>query len=326
MLGAHRHQPVVAQGVDAHHLGALPAPPGGCAARRADGPCAGTSRRRGRAAARRARRSSGRASASRRPGAAVSRRRVSMFSLPRPRTSLASRCSSSTCSAASPARRCSARRARPRSGSGRARRSRARRSTRPSSTRRPGGSSARSAARRVLSASYEKRSRSASQHSLTSSFSSGRTRIDLRALDLDDQVGAGRVVRAHALPARELPGARAVAERLRGDRADRAEVDHVARELGVDRVAGDGRDLGVLAAMDHAELHHAADLDCRSGRSACSGCSGSSPASRAAGRRPSGRRRACPRRSATTTRRSRPRGPAAGTRRPGRRSGSRAGG
>src|SRR5678815_1330775 len=61
----------------------------------------------------------------------------------------------------------------------------------------------------------------------------------LRALDLDDQVGAGRIMRADALATRELPGARAVAERLRGDRADRAEVDHVARQLGVDRVAGD---------------------------------------------------------------------------------------
>ena len=59
----------------------------------------------------------------------------------------------------------------------------------------------------------------------------------LVALDLDDQVGAGRVVRADALAARQLPGAGAVAERLAGERADRADVDHVARQLGVDRVA-----------------------------------------------------------------------------------------
>ena len=78
--------------------------------------------------------------------------------------------------AASPARRCSAGRARRRSASGRARRSRARRSTTTvfhSPPWRIIGTVSRSA---VLSASYEKRSRSASQHSLTSSFSSGRTR------------------------------------------------------------------------------------------------------------------------------------------------------
>src|SRR5206468_10154512 len=67
----------------------------------------------------------------------------------------------------------------------------------------------------------------------------------------------GRTVRAHALAARQLPRARLVAERLAGDRADRAQVDHVARELGIDGAAIDRGDLGMLAAMDHAELHHA---------------------------------------------------------------------
>src|SRR5690606_33099389 len=65
------------------------------------------------------------------------------------------------------------------------------------------------------------------------------------------------VVRAHALAAREFPGARAVAEGLAGERAHRADVDHVARELGVDRVADEGLDLGVLATVAHAELHDA---------------------------------------------------------------------
>src|SRR4030095_15369239 len=79
-------------------------------------------------------------------------------------------------------------------------------------------------------------------------------------LDLDDQVGAGRIVRAHRPAARQLPGARAVAERLARKRTDRTDVDHVARELGVDRAAEEGFDLGMLAAVRHAELHHAGHL------------------------------------------------------------------
>ena len=59
------------------------------------------------------------------------------------------------------------------------------------------------------------------------------------ALDLHDEVGAGGIVRAHALAPRQLPGACAVAKRLAGQRPDRAQVDHVARQLGVDRVAGE---------------------------------------------------------------------------------------
>ena len=79
-------------------------------------------------------------------------------------------------------------------------------------------------------------------------------------LDLHDEVAAERVVRGHRLAPRELPGARGVAERLRGERADRAQVDQVAGELGVDGLADERDDLGMLAAADHAELHHAGDL------------------------------------------------------------------
>ena len=82
----------------------------------------------------------------------------------------------------------------------------------------------------------------------------------LVVLDLDDQVGTGAVVRADRLAARQLPGACAVAKRLAGECTDRADVDHVARQLGVDRVADDGGDLGMLAAVDHAQLHHAGHL------------------------------------------------------------------
>ncbi len=80
---------------------------------------------------------------------------------------------------------------------------------------------------------------------------------DLVGLDLHDQVGPGGIVRADALPARQLPGSGAVAERLAGQRTDRADVDHVARQLGVDGVAEHRGDLRMLAAVDHAQLHHA---------------------------------------------------------------------
>ncbi len=85
----------------------------------------------------------------------------------------------------------------------------------------------------------------------------GENAHHLVVLDLDDQVGAGGVVRADRLAARQLPGPRAVAERLAGERADRAQVDHVAGHFGIDRVAQHRGDLGVLAAVDHAQLHHA---------------------------------------------------------------------
>ena len=83
---------------------------------------------------------------------------------------------------------------------------------------------------------------------------------DLVGLGLHDQVGAGGIVRADALAPRQLPGARAVAEGLAGQRADRADVDHVARQLGIDGAALDRRDLGMFAAVDHAEFHHPGDL------------------------------------------------------------------
>ena len=79
-------------------------------------------------------------------------------------------------------------------------------------------------------------------------------------LDLHHQVRAERVVRRHRAPAGQLPGARLVAERLAGQRADRAQVDHVARQLGVHRAAQEAHDLRMLAAPGHAEFHDAADL------------------------------------------------------------------
>ena len=75
---------------------------------------------------------------------------------------------------------------------------------------------------------------------------------DFIVLDLDHQVRTGRVVRADRFAARQLPGTGAVTKRLAGQRAYRADIDHVARELGINRFAQDGGDLRMLTAVDHA--------------------------------------------------------------------------
>ena len=83
---------------------------------------------------------------------------------------------------------------------------------------------------------------------------------DLVRHHLHDQVGAEAVVRAHRFSAREFPGAGAVAKRLAGERAHRAQIDHVAGKFGIDRASDEGHDFRVLAAPHHAEFHHAGDL------------------------------------------------------------------
>ena len=58
----------------------------------------------------------------------------------------------------------------------------------------------------------------------------------------------------------ELPRPRREGVGLRGERADRAEIDHVALQLRGHRLLEIGGDLHVLAAADGAELRHAGDL------------------------------------------------------------------
>ena len=81
--------------------------------------------------------------------------------------------------------------------------------------------------------------------------------LDLASFHLHDQVRTEAVMRADRFAARQFPRTGAVAERLRGQCADRAQVDHVARQFGVDRLAHEGHDFRVFAAADHAQLHHA---------------------------------------------------------------------
>ena len=74
-------------------------------------------------------------------------------------------------------------------------------------------------------------------------------------LDLHNQVGSGGIVRADALAPRKLPSARRIAKRFAGERAHRADVDHIARQFRIDRCADKGLDFAVLAAMRHTQFH-----------------------------------------------------------------------
>src|SRR3990167_3732912 len=64
-------------------------------------------------------------------------------------------------------------------------------------------------------------------------------------------------MRADGLAARQLPGPGAVAERLAGQRTHGANIDHVAREFGIDGITRHRGDFGMLAAVDHAQFHDA---------------------------------------------------------------------
>ena len=79
----------------------------------------------------------------------------------------------------------------------------------------------------------------------------------LLVFHLNNEIGASGIVRADGLAARQLPSAGAIAKRLAGERAHWANVDHVARQLGVNGLTQKGFNLGVLAPVRHAQLHHA---------------------------------------------------------------------
>ncbi|MCW0449263.1 hypothetical protein NB706_002097 [Xanthomonas sacchari] len=80
------------------------------------------------------------------------------------------------------------------------------------------------------------------------------------AAHVQEQVGAHRVVVAQRLARHQFPGPRAELEHLVGQRADRAHVDHVAGQLGGQRLAVVGTDLQVLAAVHAAQLVGAGDV------------------------------------------------------------------
>ncbi|CAM5189309.1 hypothetical protein CDEN61S_03403 [Castellaniella denitrificans] len=79
-------------------------------------------------------------------------------------------------------------------------------------------------------------------------------------LGLHHQVGAHAVVRADRAAPGQFPGAGVHAERLGQQRAHRADVDHVARQLGFHGLAHEGGDFGEFAPVQHADFHVAADF------------------------------------------------------------------
>ena len=82
----------------------------------------------------------------------------------------------------------------------------------------------------------------------------------LAAAAVDADVGAKPVHHVDGLGLAQLPGPRGVGIGLRGQRANRAEIDHVARKLGHHALLKVGGDFHVLAAADQPKLRHARDL------------------------------------------------------------------
>ena len=64
----------------------------------------------------------------------------------------------------------------------------------------------------------------------------------------------------YRLAARQLPCTGVVTERLAGQGAHGADVDHVARQFGIDGLSQEGFDLGMLATVGHAQLHGTGDF------------------------------------------------------------------
>ena len=71
---------------------------------------------------------------------------------------------------------------------------------------------------------------------------------------MQEQVRAKRVVITDRFPRDQFPGTRLEPERLVGQRANRADINDVAAEFGLDRLADVGPDLGVFAAANAAKL------------------------------------------------------------------------
>jgi len=83
---------------------------------------------------------------------------------------------------------------------------------------------------------------------------------DTVVFDLNHQIRASGIMRTDRTAPRHFPRACAVAEWLAGQSANRANINHVARQLGIDGFADECLDFRVLAAMGHAKLHRAGNF------------------------------------------------------------------
>ncbi len=82
----------------------------------------------------------------------------------------------------------------------------------------------------------------------------------LRPARIDADIAANGIEHIDRLGLAQLPRAGDEGVGLRGQRADRAQIDHVARQLGGQRFLDVGADLHVLAASGSAEFLDAGDL------------------------------------------------------------------
>src|SRR5690606_29582898 len=88
----------------------------------------------------------------------------------------------------------------------------------------------------------------------------GNNTHDAIVLGLHHEVGANAVVRADHATAGQFPGTCRETERLGSERAHGIDVDHIARQLGLDRAPHERSDLGVFSAIHHAHFHHAGNF------------------------------------------------------------------
>ena len=112
--------------------------------------------------------------------------------------------------------------------------------------------------------------------SFTSSLMRGRMRITWRWRTSRRMLEPTASMTSIAGHPAQLPRPALEDLRLLQQRADRADVGEVAGQLARHRLLEVGRDLAVLAAVEHADLVARRRLPRRSGCSACTGCSGSS--------------------------------------------------
>ena len=67
-------------------------------------------------------------------------------------------------------------------------------------------------------------------------------------------------MRTHGFAARQFPRTRLIAEWFRRQCTDRAQIDHVARQLRIDGAAEEAGDFCMFAAMQHSQFHHTTDF------------------------------------------------------------------
>ena len=88
---------------------------------------------------------------------------------------------------------------------------------------------------------------------------------DLAGAQVHAEVAAGGAVRADGIADLEVEGPRGEPVRRRRERADRADLHRIAREVRRERLIGEGHHLGVVATLRETDQCIAGDLVCETG-------------------------------------------------------------